>query len=128
MKGRAGLSNTLQTLLLLFNQTLGARFGIKVRVRGSGLAGQDYAFLASSFKRAFYKARRMAPEYQDLALLSTSDPEIFMILKQQERESNGTDRLEDDFTQDSSGSTLGSEEVFQGGISSCPEGIDKEIC
>ena len=110
MRGKAGLSNSLQTLLLLFNQALGERFGVKIRIRASGLIGQDYARLAAKLKQDFYKARKLAPEYQDLVLLSTSDPEIFMILKR--GESNGTDRLENDFPQDSSGSTLGSEEIF----------------
>lgn len=106
MKGKAGLSNTLQALLLLCNQALGARWGVRLRVRGNG----DYSKVGAQLKAGFYKVRKMAPEYETLTLLSTSDPEIFMIIKR--GETNGTDRLENDYPTDSTGSPLGSEEIL----------------
>lgn len=108
MQGRENLSSTLQTLLLLCNQALGARWGVRVRVRGN--TNGDYAKVASAFKQRFYKAQKMSPEYLKLSLLSTCDPEVFMIIKKDGF--NVKTRLEDDIPENTASNTLGSEEVF----------------
>lgn len=94
MKGRDNLSNSLQSLLLLFNQALGARWGVRVRVRGNG----DLGRVVQAFKAKFYQARKQSPAYANLTLLSTRDPEVFMILKGDE--TNGEGRLESDSLED----------------------------
>ena len=72
------LNDNLQSLLLIFNQALDCPIGVKVRVKSLGDAGRT----ASSFKALFYKARKYSPAYSGLILVSTANPEIFMIIKE----------------------------------------------
>lgn len=98
------VNTNLQTLLLIFQQALGAEWGVKVRV--NSLGNSDRA--RNSFNQLFYKARKMSPEFSSLRLLTTAEDGIFLILK---GTTDGKGRLEDDKPADSAGDLSRFEEV-----------------
>jgi len=83
------VNTNLQTLLLIFQQALGAEWGVKVRIRTLGDSGRA----RQSFNNLFYKAKKMSPTFSSLRLLTTAEDGVFLILK---GNADGKGRLEDD--------------------------------
>lgn len=98
------INTNLQTLLLIFQQALGAEWGVKVRVRTLG----DSTKARSAFNQLFYRARKMSPEFSSLRLLTTAEEGMYLILK---GDGNGKGRLEDDKPSDSAGDISCIEEI-----------------
>ena len=99
------VNTNLQTLLLIFQQALGAEWGVKVRIRSLG----DSARARQSFNNLFYKAKKTSPAFSSLRLLTTAEDGLFLILKGSPKD--GERRLEDDKSENLAGDIPRIEEI-----------------